>query len=334
MSNTNTFFDDISCTRAVLVISIVLGHSFAIYTGSNAWPLPEGVSFLEFYKYINPAVISFQLQGFVFIAGFLFGAQMNMRVIGNLPFVLKKTKRILLPMLIFGFLYIYLFTPEMYSNGQWVLELCYGPGHLWFLPMLYLCYVTTKLCWPLLRKPSILGFILLSILSLLSWIIPTSINIGGFFFYWIFFVQGAWFFIHKDYILKKYNKNYIITILSLITLVFIIIKCWAYYADFTGRTPFLTCVRYFLGSVGSITLLFIFNTLERKGVCLSRYRWNGWYGVYIYHQFILMIMYYNLPLVMADSWLMPILYFFIALITSVILAQLSLMTKAGRFLIG
>ena len=115
MSNTNTFFDDISCTRAVLVISIVLGHSFAIYTGSNARPLPEGVSFLEFYKYINPAVISFHLQGFVFIAGFLFGAQMNMRVIGNLPFVLKKAKRILLPMLIFGFLYIFLFllaTPE------------------------------------------------------------------------------------------------------------------------------------------------------------------------------------------------------------------------------
>lgn len=334
MSNTKTFFDDISCTRALLVICIVLGHSFAIYTGGNAWPLPDGVAFEEFYKYINPAVISFHLQSFVFIAGFLFGAQMNRCVFGNIPFVLKKTKRILLPMFIFGILYICLFSPEMYSNGQWIHELCYGPGHLWFLPMLYLCYVSTKLCWPLLRVPSIIGFLLLSILSLLSWVIPATINIGGFFFYWIFFVQGAWLFGLKDYILEKYNKNNIIAILSVTTLVLICIKCWAYYADFSGRTPFLTCVRYILGGVGSITLLFMFNTLERKGVCLSRYRWNGWYGVYIYHQFILMIMYYDLQMVMVDSWLMPILYFFIALITSVILAQLSLMTKVGRFLIG
>lgn len=334
MSNTKTFFDDISCTRALLVICIVLGHSFAMYTGGNAWPLPDGVAFEEFYKYINPAVISFHLQSFVFIAGFLFGAQMNRCVSGNIPFVLKKTKRILLPMFIFGILYICLFSPEMYSNGQWIHELCYGPGHLWFLPMLYLCYVSTKLCWPLLRVPSIIGFLLLSILSLLSWVIPATINIGGFFFYWIFFVEGAWLFGLKDYILEKYNKNNIIAILSVTTLVLICIKCWAYYADFSGRTPFLTCVRYILGGVGSITLLFMFNTLERKGVCLSRYRWNGWYGVYIYHQFILMIMYYDLQMVMVDSWLMPILYFFIALITSVILAQLSLMTKVGRFLIG
>ena len=89
MNKNKSYFDDISCIRAILVIGIVLGHAFAIYTGGPAWPLPENIASISFYKYINPAVISFHLQVFVFIAGFLFSSQMSENVPPVRKFIVK-----------------------------------------------------------------------------------------------------------------------------------------------------------------------------------------------------------------------------------------------------
>ncbi len=332
--NSKVYYDDISSLRAFFIICIVLGHSFAIYTGGNAWPLPEGISYIDGYKYINPAAISFHLQGFVFIAGFLFGSQMSRREFGNISFIKKKAKRILLPMLLFGILYIGLFNRELFYAGQWIIILCYGPGHLWFLPMLFLCYITTKLFWRFLKHPSIFSFLTLTFISLSSWLVPTNFNPGDFLFYWVFFVLGVWFFKLKDELYIRFNTVTILFCLYVLIILLIITKCWGYYSVFTGKTPIMALVRYMLGTIGAVTMMFSFKQLERAGISLSRFRWNGWYGVYIYHQFILMILYYDLPIHLTDTWWLPFAMFIIALVSSVTLTQLSLKTKIGRFLIG
>ena len=328
------YFDDISCIRGILIIGIVLGHAFAIYTGGPAWPLPDNIASISFYKYINPAVICFHVQGFVFIAGFLFSSQMSRNIPPVREFIVKKTKRIILPMVIFGLLYIWLFNIEYFKSGEWVKCLCHGPGHLWFLVMLYFCYVISRILWRTIKTPSIIGFIFLTLVSLTSWLIPARYNLSAFLFYFVFFILGVWFFILKDNIYIKYNKKYVLSMLYVLIAILICIKCWAYYNTFEGRTAFLVCIRYMLGIIGSITLMFTFNKIQNRGINLSRYRWNGWYGVYIYHQFILMILYYKIPVIVSSTLLFPIISFFLTMTLSVIISEISLKTKIGRFLIG
>ena len=334
MNKNKTYFDDISCIRAILVISIVLGHAFAMYTGGLAWPLKKEITPIYFYKYINPAVISFHLQSFVFIAGFLFGSQMSKNSPSITTFAIKKTKRILLPMFIFGLLYLWLFNPEYFNTRQWIKCLCNGPGHLWFLPMLYLCYIISRVLWKTIKNPSVIAFVFLTSISLISWIIPATFNPGNVLFYFTFFVQGIWFFTLRNKIYIKYNRKQVLITLYIILIFLIVVKCWAYYSSFTGRTPFLVCVRYLLGIIGSITSMFTFDKIQNIGVDLSRFRWNGWYGVYIYHQFILMILYYKVPLITTNPYWLPIVSFWIAIALSVTISEVSLKTKIGRFLIG
>ena len=59
------------------------------------------------------------------------------------------------------------------------------------------------------------------------------------------------------------------------------------------------------------------------------------YGVYVYHQFILVWLYFYTPLVgTCPPLLVPIIGLILALSTSLLLTRLSLKTRLGRFLIG
>lgn len=60
---------EVAIMRPILILCIVIGHSFAIYNG--AWPSPFDVNIHSIYRYINPLFISFQLAGFVFISGYV-----------------------------------------------------------------------------------------------------------------------------------------------------------------------------------------------------------------------------------------------------------------------
>ena len=59
------------------------------------------------------------------------------------------------------------------------------------------------------------------------------------------------------------------------------------------------------------------------------------YGVYIYHQFILMYLYYKTDLIsIVPNALFPWLGFAITLVLSLIFCFLTLRTRLGRYLIG
>lgn len=61
--------------------------------------------------------------------------------------------------------------------------------------------------------------------------------------------------------------------------------------------------------------------------------WLVW-DIYIYHQFILMIIYYNLPVYVINKYLLPFIALIIGGILSYILVKYTLKTKFGKWLIG
>lgn len=81
-------------------------------------------------------------------------------------FVKKKALRLLNPCYVFGiFYYAMFYCGETIDVKDYILTVLNGAGHLWFLPMLFLCFISV---WMLnrFRPNSLMTFCLFSVLSL------------------------------------------------------------------------------------------------------------------------------------------------------------------------
>lgn len=78
--------------------------------------------------------------------------------------------------------------------------------------------------------------------------------------------------------------------------------------------------------------------IEKKRITIPNWliKFNGLcLGIYLFQQFILQFFYYktSMPILLGSYWL-PIVGFILTLILSILLSNLTLKTKLGRFLIG
>ena len=131
---------EVSFIRPLLIILVVLYHAFAPFAGT--WREFAGFVPNEAYRYIANISYSSMLETFVFISGYVFSYQclyLNKNY-SLKQLCIKKGKRLLLPYLIFGFIYLLLFG-DIGNKGFYyvVSELLGGVGHLWFLMMLFWC---------------------------------------------------------------------------------------------------------------------------------------------------------------------------------------------------
>ena len=101
---------DVVVIRLILIVLLVLYHSFAIYNG--AWSIPEGIHEVKSYWWLASFAYSFMLEAFVFISGYVWGYQVRTKYDGIVDFnttVVKKAKRLLIPSVIFSFIYLICF---------------------------------------------------------------------------------------------------------------------------------------------------------------------------------------------------------------------------------
>ena len=128
--------NSISYLRVFSLLCIILCHFFQAYESKLAFWFNIGV------------------QVFVFISGFLYGK----KKIDNFDdFFKKRIKRVLIPYyiyLFFAFIYYFIFKPE-YINFSLALKAIAGLqvfgdsinglGHLWFVPVIMICYFLTPI---------------------------------------------------------------------------------------------------------------------------------------------------------------------------------------------
>ncbi|MEG2599838.1 MAG: acyltransferase family protein, partial [Muribaculaceae bacterium] len=203
---------EVSIVRPILIICIVIGHCFAPYSG--AWDLPKNINGETLYSWINPLFISFQLQAFVFISGYLYSYQK--KTSSNIQFIYKKFKRLIIPAIFFGIIYYLLFRFERdyFNISNAIIQILSGIGHLWFLPMLFWCFFIIRF----LDKIIISNIIKLALLFPLTIIpVPIPFGIGVSLHYVFFFYCGIFVFTNKnsfDFILCK--RKYIILFLFIL----------------------------------------------------------------------------------------------------------------------
>lgn len=336
--------------RLFLLIALVLYHAFAPFSG--AWSPISDADILG-YGCIAKLMYAFLLESFVFISGYVYGYQRfnligggKKQGIGSL--IKKKFLRLMVPSIVFSILYILIFGERGEIGVEQVWSILNGAGHLWFLPMLFFCFI---LCY-ILQKLGIDKNIKLFLVIVLAVIpfpsLPLRINLA--FHYLLYFYMG---FIMKGGAMNipsiMFSRRGIILqwiVFGVIFAVFTLIKD-SFYANIaemnlikkSGYLMFsnvLTCIYSFLGVVAlyssAIKLMKDgYIHLSDRMIKLSQ----NCFGVYIFQQFILQWIYYHTDMtLLIPVELVPWIGFIIALTISLALSVLMRKTRIGRYLLG
>lgn len=326
--------DEVSLARPVLILLVVLYHSMAIHTGN--WTLPEGLTVIPAYKVIGRLSYAFMLESFVFVSGYVWAYQRETkgRKDAFLQLCRKKAVRLLIPTIVFGLLYCCLFE----RNQLTILHLLEGPGHLWFLPMLFECFIIS---WLLLRTNISLR-VVLPVLFLLGIIMPPELpfRLSYTFYYLPFFLLGYYLYGWYDR-LKDVKLIYIIVAWGLFIVSYfgmVIFRSWLAASVFHpvllgfGKTGSMIVYSLF----GTIALILTSIYLTRRIKLTDKYVKLGslCMGVYIFQQFVLELFYYHTRASFVfPNWLLPLLGFVLALVLSLIFTYVIRTTKLGKHLI-
>lgn len=191
--------DEVTLMRCILALLIVFMHSFTCYQGG--WTEPEGYVDIPLYKWIARTSFAFTLEAFVFISGYLFAFQRitldRKTSLGTL--VVNKLKRLILPSVIFSAIYFPLFF-EYKGVGNMVYSIINGCGHMWFLPMLFWCFIGG---WLVEQVKINDGWKLVFLICLnLFWPVPIPLQTSKATNYLLYFYGGYLVYKHHDNILS------------------------------------------------------------------------------------------------------------------------------------
>ena len=286
-------------------------------------------------------IVKFHVELFIFISGYIFAYQSIdlARVSKFKDFVLSKLKRLYLPGLIFGVAYYFCFYNQGgFDLSMFLLKVTGGCGHLWFLPVLFWCFVVG---W-FLNKYKVNHFISLGILAFIT-ILPIPfmpLGMSNAVYYLFYFYLGYVGWVYRCVVLKYMKGSYIVC--SLILYLFLVVF-YQYIDSFIANKYLLLGTKVgvdflmeILGILFSYLLVCYYTSkpdfeLSSKVFYLS----SVCYGIYVYHQFLLKYLYYYTSFPNLVGYiLLPWVSLVIVIVFSYLLTVLSLKTNIGRFLIG
>ena len=347
----NERLDDVELIRPITILLVLIYHSFAIFTG--AWNPTYNFENISAYYWLAKFSYSFMLPCFVFISGYVYYHKQkhSTHTINFIQFSYKKFNRLIVPSIFFSLLYYLIFVHkgQEFNLNSFLFDIIGGVGHLWFLPMLFWCFILANLMEKLNVK-IYFKLVILGIISLISFTIKIPLGINHAFNYLFYFYLGLFVIQNKDYIVKITSDAKIICLnFSLFILLFflltslndkIVLFTVESYSLFFRATA-IVMIKLFtmIISVYGIFNLYIFiNFLIIKKIYKAskhiKYLNSVCFGVYIYHQFILKYLYYDT--ILAENiniHIFPFLGLIVTLIFSVFLTNLTLKLRVGRYLI-
>lgn len=341
-TNNKKLLYEVSYIRPIVIFLLVFLHSFEKITSGGGNYRDYQLNHL--YEWVLELIKGFRIETIALVAGYVFAYQaIDLgRKYKFGPFVAKKFKRLILPMLFFGLIYYFCFYyhPETFSFTSMLIELFSGCGHLWFLPMLFWCFIIIWIIdhYNLCSYKTLLVLALISIISIHS--LPLGFSKLPHFLFYVF--GGYYLWTKHEYVQQKMmNKRGIVSLwLCYVTLV--------EFLHFYKADPimygivnylFVRFVALLEACAGTLALYFSICSITYKtGFKPSRFVVESssvCYGVYVYHQFILVWLYFNTPLYEnVNEYILPIVGFVITFVLSLIMTRLSLKTRFGRYLIG
>ena len=327
--------DEISFIRPLLILDLIFLHAFAPWGGG--WAETANFEASEIYFWIDQFAASFMLPTFVFMSGYVWAYQREElgRIESFFELFKKKFTRLYLPCLLFSILYIALLQPaNLTSTG--ILRIFIGVGHLWFLAMLFACFLIYHI---LLR----LGGVNYTtpIIVLLFMIIPVG-RPQSFFFIVFFHLGYLTFTIFKKHSNLLSLKNVIFS-WFVFGAFFVLITYAARYIrlNYTEAIPHVFHYTYYpsflvTGILGIWTLILTSKYFTQKRQLNTKYVQLGslCFGVYIFQEFILQWFYYHTNLVYnIPNILLPWIAVISTLAISTLITYILRLTKLGKMIL-
>jgi peptidoglycan/LPS O-acetylase OafA/YrhL len=301
---------EISLLRPIFLLIIVLYHCICYYC--EVW---QPSKIITEYDICGRIAMPIGLTGFTFISGYLlYFFYKQGKYSEYKPFLINKTKRLILPFIFWGIIIQLLFKEcNLWNN----------PLHLWYLPMIFLCYVIGYIICPLIKK--IKGEVWLIIIFLTTILFQRIFNFHyiAFYFsiYFPFFILGMSI---DTFNIKKKNIL-IIALFSLIILIILSILISTHKTNliFTRgcleRLRYASCIGILIFLFKNIAIIFNDNIIQKPfWQLLNKYSM----GIYIFHHIYLSLL---LKIKLYSNFMDK--YIIIApLITFIIIISLSILT--------
>lgn len=335
--------DEVTLMRTILALLIVFMHSFTCYNG--CWKQPAGYVDIPLYRWLARISFAFTLESFVFLSGYLFAFQriaLNRKTkLGAL--VVNKLKRLILPSIIFSAVYFVIFY-QYKGLGNLVYSIINGCGHMWYLPMLFWCFVGGWLLEQIKVKDvwKIVFLVCINILALAM--LPLQLTSAA--SYMVYFYIGFVVYKYKDVIKANITPKRLLFGWILFALTFVVLRPMRDVLAYSDEAPKLYNLVMMVGnkvcqlvyaSLGTLvfycTAVYYIQKHQLKPFTVKLA--SCCFGIYLFQQFVLQLLYYktSFPIIVGPYWL-PWCGFVIAAVVSYILSVLLLKTKTGRFLIG
>ncbi|MBT8272668.1 MAG: acyltransferase [Bacteroidia bacterium] len=336
-----TNLDQMDLLRVVGILIVVLRHCFAPYT--NSWDVSEFYEYNEAADFIGKYISTISMPLFVFISGYIYSYLRN--ALNKYPnykiLVSKKTRRLLIPYVVFAPLYIYFFL-DFNSTLSFMKYLWTGSGHLWFLLMMFILFLMFYNFEDFFKKKLKFGFGISLLLYAL--VLPMHyIEMNPFahvFKYFIFFYLGYVFLIHHAAVISFLKGKAIWLFIAhavLFTVYFYVLKN-------SDGILLISLVKQGLLILSLLSLGFIYSFLDDLFKKLNDFlttcrpqikliNKNSYY-IYIFHQPILQL-FFGIALVQKlPITVVVISSFIVAVLLSLLLSILVQKTKLGKNLIG
>ncbi|MFI3297233.1 MAG: acyltransferase [bacterium] len=333
--------NDVVVLRAIATIEVVAFHAYGFLGHKAHFPTMNDI-YHNMYPYANNAnsgFFSIRMPLFIFISGFLFSFLLKKeKYHDTFKFFTEKLRRLLLPYCIFCAIF-------MLSRGEFsVPKLLEGNYlHLWFLPMLFWCFLITYTLHKIFNRIKCCESCILSItfgLTYLDIFIPNFMGLG--------LINNWLYWFYLGYIIFKF-KNTILEYITNYKLYLLLSVLYVGGNIFFSANDLLNLhtINILIRTSGILLIWYFINIL-------LKYKNGKWaeykifseinrcsYGIYVYHYWLQTYMIsqtaksiFHLEKLAEHVILFPILYTIASLIISYFATHITLKTRVGKYLLG
>lgn len=339
---------EVDYLRVISVLLLVLDHTFIIYAGG--WEQPNGIQNVDIYFWLGKFFMCIMLPLYVFISGYTYSSQIakSKESQSFKQLIVRKMKRLMLPCWIFSALHIIIFSE--YDRVDSLVEIIFflftGIAHLWFLPMLFYCFIIMHICRYLIMN-KVISNSSLCIFALAASILTLNLKniiFGGGLYYFSFFYMGYIFFIKREQLYAERAVNILLlTAFFIVNFIAVILiqeqvsflrsgtliqkLCWQWSNHLITLPMILSGIYVVYRLCCKLIGTKLFYGQIHK---VAKYS----FGIYIIHHFILELIYYRSPMpgFLGSYWL-PIVSFVLAFTISYILALVAKRMPIIRYII-
>lgn len=319
--NTKKLFD-YDLLKVITTLFVVFAHITRMYTGAGIINPINGSIILN---YVTKVIYSFHMPLFIFISGaiYYYIKQEKGRYNDTKKFIVNKTKRLMLPYIVFGVFYVapimtyFQFTKDnffIYTVKGILLSL--DSKHLWYLFALFNIYMVVYFTEKYVNKlPKVFTIIGLYIIHILSPRLPNILQINTTGTYLIYFYLGYLFQANKDSIKIKFKFN------MKTLIVFLILNLTTLYLTLNLNTKgfiiaTITLISAIFGILASYSLINILSRTRILDLKIYKILIRDSFGIYLFHPMIIYVLFFYLGGKNINPFLLTGLVFIVTIILS------------------